>query len=320
MVANLEVVEGRVSMMYAADDGLPWHGEGTRVEAAVTYEEALELANMAWDVEQQKIRLVDGPQIQRWRANVRTSDRKVLGITTPDYQIIQNKDVGAFMDSLYQDGKLLYSSAGVIDNGKAIICWLLARLTEDMRIRDDAYGRFLLASWSHDGTRSARFDVTNVRVVCENTLTIATGAAASALIRHTGDVAAKMETARKVLAISDEKSLRLQAWLNRLAETPVDETHVAMVQERVFGSLDDETPAQRRNAIEKFLAVYAEEASAVGQNAYALATAITGYADHKTRITKNSSRMASMLIGTAANTKAKGMRAVADVVRVPMKI
>lgn len=321
MAANLEIIEGRASMMYAADDGLPWHKDGTSVETAVCYEEALELANMNWDVELQNISITNtSTDIGNYRASVRMTDNKVLGITTPSYKIIQNREVGAFLDSLYDDGKLLYSSAGVIDNGRTTMCWLLARLTQDMRIGDDLYGRFLLASWAHDGLHSARFDVTNVRVVCENTLTLATEAKALALIQHKGDVLGKMAKARELMRITDAKSQRFQQWLETLANTEVTPEQVTAVQEKLFGPLDEQTPTQRRTAIDSFLKIYNEEAGIFGNTAYSLATAITGYADHNTRVTQKSTRMTSFLIGTSAMTKMNGLKAVASVAKVPISI
>lgn len=312
MAANLEIVNGKASMFYALDRGVPWHKEGTSVETAVGYEEALEKAGIDWEVELRKIRLVDGAGIPTRRAVVRKTDSKTLGVVGLDYRPIQNREVFDFMDSLYQDGQLLYDTAGALNGGATV--WMLARMTEDMRIGNDTFANYLLATTSHDATASAAFYATKVRVVCENTLNLATGKRAMTLIRHKGDISMKLEKARAVLSITNEQHRRLEAFLRKADEVEVTEPMFAKVEEKLFGTLDDATPTMRRNAIDAFRAIYKEEVDRNGTTAYSLTNAVTGYGDHKIRTTKDGTRMGSMLVGSAAMFKKDGMRAVQQLV------
>lgn len=313
MVANLEMVNGKASMFYALDRGTPWHGEGTALETASGYEEAIAAAGIDWEVELRKIRVVDGSVIPQYKAVVRLTDNKAVGVVGNDYKPIQNRDVFDFMDSLAQDGKLLYESGGSLNNGSTV--WMLARLTEDMRIGGDVYAQYLLGTTSHNATTSAAFYATSVRVVCENTLNMATNRRALAHVRHTGDVVDKLEKARAILAVTNESHRRMQEWLKRSAEVKVSDDSFTKVQEQLFGKLDDATPTQRRNAIELFQNIYKEEVDRNGETAYSLVNAVTGYGDHGIRVTKGGTRMGSMISGRSASFKKQGIAAVQELVK-----
>lgn len=60
-----------------------------------------------------------------YKANVRSSDNKVLGVVSDKYRIVQNADAFAFTDALI-GGDVHYETAGSLLDGKKI--WLLAKL------------------------------------------------------------------------------------------------------------------------------------------------------------------------------------------------
>ena len=120
MAANVE------SMFYTREK--PWHGLGTRVEEAPSSADALRLAGLDWKVLQEPIYIDGGKQIAGYKANVRDSDRKVLGVVTERYKIIQNQEAFAFTDSLLGNG-VRYETAGSLQEGRKV--WLLARLPRE---------------------------------------------------------------------------------------------------------------------------------------------------------------------------------------------
>lgn len=318
MVADLEIVDGKASMMYAANGGTPWHGLGTAVPDAVTSAEAMEIAGLGWKVKTENVFDARGNAVPRYIAVTRDTDEKILGVVGAGYVPIQNADAFGFMDSLFADRSLLYDTAGALNGGSTI--WMLARMASDMRVMDDVYAQFLLAATSHDASRALSIYATSVRVVCANTLIMATKARAAVNIRHTGDIGDKMNKARAVLQATTDEQRRYQEWLQKLSEAQVSEKTVTNIQEKLFGGLDEATPTQRKNAIESFLAIYKEEAERVGATGYALANAVTGYADHKIRVTKDSNKLISSLTGRSAMFKKQGLVAIAAATRVPMKI
>lgn len=186
-----------------------------------------------------------------------------------------------------------------------------AELAADMRILDDVYRRFLLASTSHDGTRGLCVHNGNTRVVCENTLIEATRDAALTRITHTGDIAGKMDAARRLLKVIDSQNERMVEWLTKLTTVEVSPKAFEDFRTKMLGPLDDATPAQRRNAIDAFIEIYNEETERVGHTAYALANAVTGYADHHIRVKTGSSKLDSTISGRTNLIKTTGLNMVA---------
>ena len=92
MSANVE------SMFYVRTT--PWHGLGVRVENALTSREALMTAGLDWNVTQKDMFTDDGCMIDGFKANVRETDNRILGVVTERYQIVQNSEAFAFTDAL----------------------------------------------------------------------------------------------------------------------------------------------------------------------------------------------------------------------------
>lgn len=84
MAVNVE------TMFYTREK--PWHGLGTRVMESPTSKEALQLAGLDWKVLQEPIYTETEELIEVYKANVRDSDRKVLGVVTDRYKVIQNEE------------------------------------------------------------------------------------------------------------------------------------------------------------------------------------------------------------------------------------
>lgn len=61
---------------------------------------ALEVADLDWKVLQELIFTDTGEDISGYKANVRDTDRKVLGVVSNRYKVIQNKEAFAFTDEL----------------------------------------------------------------------------------------------------------------------------------------------------------------------------------------------------------------------------
>ena len=94
MSANVE------TMFYVREK--PWHGLGTMVQEAPTSAEALKLAGLDWTVEARDMWLNGGYEpIPGYKANVRSSDNKVLGVVSDKYRIVQNADVYNTVDKFW---------------------------------------------------------------------------------------------------------------------------------------------------------------------------------------------------------------------------
>ncbi len=162
MAANVE------TMFYTRQK--PWHGLGTMVQEAPTSKDALILAGLDWQVIQKPIITEDGIPISGFKANLRETDNRVLGVVTDRYRTIQNHDAFAFTDSLLGEG-VTYETAGSLQNGRRV--WVLAKLPQRYIISGDEITPYLVFMNAHDGTGAIKAAMTPIRVVCMNTLNLA---------------------------------------------------------------------------------------------------------------------------------------------------
>lgn len=161
MAANVE------SMFYVRET--PWHGLGTKVQEAPTSKDALILAGLDWSVVQEPVYTGQNELVQGYKANVRDSDRKVLGVVTDRYKIVQNGEAFSFTDTLLGEG-VRYETAGSLQGGKSV--WLLAHLPHEYIISGERISPYLLFSNTHDGSGAVKVAITPIRVVCCNTLNL----------------------------------------------------------------------------------------------------------------------------------------------------
>lgn len=178
----------------------PWAKMGTSVADAQSSAEALKLAGMDWKVTSEPIQVVDGNPIKGFRANVRDIDKKVLGVVTDRYKIVQNEDAFAFTDMLLGEG-VKYETAGVSADGKRV--WMLAKM-ETAKVLGEDVEPYLVFTNSFDGKGAVKVAMTPIRVVCANAIAMALSKAERVWsTRHSGDIESKIQDARKTLLLAD---------------------------------------------------------------------------------------------------------------------
>lgn len=230
------------SMMYVREK--PWHGLGTLVAEAPTSADALRLAGLDWEVKQRNIQVCGGAKIENYKANVRSTDGKVLGVVTDRYKIVQNSEAFEFTDSLI-GGEVRYETAGSLNGGKKI--WLLAKFPE-MELVGDKTEPYLCFSNTHDGSGAIRVCMTPIRVVCNNTLNLAlAGAKRAWSVRHTGDMQSKMHEARVCLEMANAYMDDLSRTAYRLANTSVKRDELYALLDELFPVDEDSTDREKKN-------------------------------------------------------------------------
>ena len=233
------------SMVYTREK--PWHGLGTKVEEAPTSADALRLAGLDWRVEQKNIQLCGGSKVPGYKANVRGTDGKVLGVVSDRYRIVQNADAFEFTDSII-GGDVRYETAGSLNGGKKI--WLLAKLPET-EIAGDKTEPYLCFSNTHDGSGAVRVCMTPIRVVCNNTLNLALDSAKRAWsVRHTGSLQSKMHEARACLRMANTYMGALAEKADRMANTAITRDQLNRILDELF-PVDEHTTEREKQNIKK---------------------------------------------------------------------
>lgn len=275
MSANVE------TMFYTREK--PWHGLGTRVEEAPTSEQALILAGLNWNVIQKSLKTEDGIAIPGFKANLRDTDNKILGVVTDRYRVVQNSDAFSFTDELLREG-VTYETAGSLQEGRRT--WLLARLPQKYIISGDEITPYLVFMNSHDGTGSIKAAMTPIRVVCQNTLNLAlSNAKRYWSTNHTGDIRGKMEDAWYTLLYADQYMGELEKTIEHLNRQKLADKQVMEYIDQLFPLVDNPSELQKKNIkrMKEELAFRyfdAPDLKTVGKNGYRFINAVSDFATH----------------------------------------
>lgn len=281
MAANVE------SMFYVRT--VPWHGIGTMVKEAPASEEALRLAGLDWEVLQEEVFTPAGEKITGYKANVRSTDRKVLGVVSDRYKIIQNTEAFAFTDALLGNG-VSYETAGSLQEGRKV--WLLARMPREYIISGERISPYLVFSNSHDGSGAVKVAITPIRVVCNNTLNLALNTAKrSWSMIHTGDIKGKIQEAKDTLFMAETYMDSLGKEIENLRKIKMTDKQVKEYIELLLPVEDNATPLQQKNMMRlradmKARYFDAPDLQDVGNNAYRFVNAVSDFATHSEPLRK----------------------------------
>lgn len=236
------------NIMYVSNEEngrfVPWHGLGTAVAEAPTSAEAIKLAGLDWVVESKPVFTNSGIEIPNYKANIRDIDQKVLGVVSNRYQVVQNKDAFDFTDALIGEG-CRYETAGSLCGGKRI--FLLARMPE-AKILDDSFENYICFTNSHDGFSSIKAVMTPVRVVCQNTLSLALSSAKRQWsTKHIGNLDSKLAEAKHTLELANDYMTEFGKAADILAHTKVTDAEVEAILDELFPVKEEDSDRRKRN-------------------------------------------------------------------------
>ena len=294
MSANVE------SMFYVRET--PWHGLGTKVMEAPDSEGALIAAGLNWNVVQEPIFTGENEPIRGYKANIRDSDRRVLGVVTDRYKVIQNHEAFAFTDELLGQG-VRYETAGSLQDGKKV--WLLAHMPHEYIISGERISPYLLFSNTHDGSGAIKVALTPIRVVCNNTLNLALSTAKrSWSMVHTGDIRSKMQEARDTLFMAERYMDELGKEFEALRLKKLSDQKVMEYIEVLLPVEDGSTPQQIKNIERlredmKIRYFDAPDLQDTGKNAYRFINAVSDFATHAKPLRRTANYKENLFARTA---------------------
>lgn len=293
MSANVE------TMFYVREN--PWHGLGTKVNEAPGSREALIIAGLNWNVLQEPIYTETEEFIEGYKANVRDSDRKVLGVVTDRYKVIQNQEAFAFTDALLGEG-VRYETAGSLQGGKRV--WLLAHMPHEYIISGERISPYLVFTNTHDGSGAIKAALTPIRVVCQNTLNLALSTAKrSWSMIHTGNIKGKLQEARNTLILAETYMDSLGREFEELRKKKLTDKQVMEYIEILIPLEDNATPQQTKNVRRlqedmKLRYFEAPDLKDVGKNAYRFINAVSDFATHAEPLRKTANYKENMFART----------------------
>jgi phage/plasmid-like protein (TIGR03299 family) len=285
------------TMAYAGE--VPWHGLGIKVLEDLTPAQMLEKAGLNWTVDKvptyidyndQKIPTEDS-------ALVRSSDGKILSVVSGEWNPVQNETAFEFFHDFVMAGDMSMHTAGSLKEGKNV--WALAKVNESFEILGgDKVDSYLLFSNPHEYGKSIDIRFTPIRVVCNNTLTMALGSASDMVVRLNHRRVFDADMVKRTLGVAHNKMNTYKEAAEFLSSKRYNEDTLSNYLRELFPSLSKENKDVMSRPAEQVLAVVdtqpgADFAPGSWWNAF---NAVTFTTDHLLGHT-NDSRMQSAWYG-----------------------
>lgn len=343
MAHEISTVNGVAEAAFAFKPA--WHGLGQVLPTTMTWAEAAVAAHLEWDVLQgpaymglpeRVVPTNDGPmtipakvvEVPGDRYNYRSDTLAPLGHVSDGYTCFQNREMFKFLDGAVASGDLRYESAGALNGGRRI--WLLARMPGcDTVLPGDDNLRYVLLTSAHDGTGSIRMLATSIRVVCSNTLAMATNRRKGTTIqlRHTSGLPEQLAKAKEVLKSANSQFDNFAELARRMAKVKVTRAQVETMLATIYPDPKEPEAKRSKARVERIRAdilrtfredVPAQVAEADG-TVWGALNAVTQVEDRMDRrgatpLAKKEAAFNSSLLGASAETKSLALRAFAGLV------
>ena len=292
MPANLTVnQDGQTEMFYTGK--APWHRMGTGVADSLTSEEAIVAANMDWDVITSPV-LYRSPntnipqEVPNRVAVIRADTDEVFTIASDRYTPLPNRKAFEFFDNVVGAGQAIYHTAGTINGGRKF--WILAKLDGELAVTNtDVLHKYILLGSSHDSSMPLSMMFTAVRVVCDNTFSLALNLNTNEnglrfRAKHTPSISTKAVNARETLNLAEAYFENMMGGINTLVQHEWDSTDMKRFAYTLF-DLDVEKPIdeQRKNksyAADKVIDLFSNGRGNVASTKWDAFNAITEYVDY----------------------------------------
>ncbi|WP_438765339.1 DUF932 domain-containing protein [Kushneria sp. TE3] len=313
-------------MAYVGD--IPWHGLGQQLSPHQPLEVWQQQAGMNWHIEETPVRFIADSashlgsihSFPEQKVLFRSDTQTPLSVVSQRYKVVQPHQVLEFYRDLTEYAGYELETAGVLKGGRKF--WALARsgLSTSLKNTDEVRGYLLLAT-SCDGTLATVATPTSVRVVCNNTLSMAIeGASQMVRVPHSTEFDARRVKQQLGISVSqwDNFMYRIKA----LAERRISHGEANRYFQTVLNNIDapSGTPTGKPSrAMNRMQQLYHGEGrgshfSTAKETAWGLLNAVTEYVDHEKRARGNDTRMDSAWFGQGANLKNRALDSALELI------
>jgi phage/plasmid-like protein (TIGR03299 family) len=321
MSDNLLIQNGQASMFYVNE--VPWHRQGTKLDHPATAQEAITAAQLDWKVVKlplfagsKRIPVTDRFAVVRRTGELIQKTDPVLGVVSNEYTPLQNRQAFQFFDPIVGQNAAVYHTAGALGNGERV--WILAKLPGHIRVvGDDITEKYLLLSNSHDGKSSVTIKFTPVRVVCQNTLTLALNEGSAWRVSHHADIHQKLRQAHQMLGLIHDRFAGMEQTFQAMSRVQLDSQRLGEYLAAVY---PDQAEPEKQSLVQRdrhwseffFDQGRGNRLAGVAGSLWAGFNGITEWIDHhKTRQNPNQ-RLNSAWFGESARIKVRAYTVAMD--------
>lgn len=300
----------------------PWHGLGSRLTEKQPLEVWQREAGLDWKIEESQVHFKADAighmgsihSFPEQKVLFRSDTKAPLSVVSQRYQVVQPREVLEFYRDLTERSGYELETAGVLKGGRKL--WALARTGQSTALKgNDVVNGYLLLVTSCDGTLATTATPTTIRVVCNNTLTIAINGASQA-IKVPHSTRFDPRTVKQQLGITvsqwDDFMYRMRTLAARPVKDHETKAYLRSVLFEVQNDKPEHTGLSNERALNKVLSMYeghgrgAELESAKG-TVWGLLNSVTEYVDHERRARSNEYRMDAAWFGQGAVIKQRAL-------------
>jgi phage/plasmid-like protein (TIGR03299 family) len=307
----------------------PWHGLGNRLSPQQPLEIWQQEAGMDWQIQEPPVHFMADAvghlgtihSFPEQKVLYRSDTKEALSVVSKRYQVVQPHDVLEFYRDLTERSGYELETAGVLKGGRKL--WALARTGQSTALKgNDVVNGYLLLATSCDGTLATTATPTTVRVVCNNTLSIAIKGASQAIkVPHS--------TRFDPRAVKQQLGITVSQWddfmyrMRTLAARPIRDHEAKEYLRSVLCEVQTGKPERsglsNERALNKVLSLYegqgrGAQLEAAKGTAWGLLNSVTEYVDHERRARNSEYRMDTAWFGQGAAIKQKALNAALQLV------
>lgn len=304
----------------------PIYGVGKKFkEAPMTSHEAMQEAGLDFDVlrrpamaqvkdhESGEDILV---QSDRHYLMLRSDTYRCLGAVGAKYQEVQNRDAFEFMDGLSESGDVRYLSVAELNYGAKICLFAEVPDLEFEVVKGDVVKGYAMLSLTHDGTGSVLVGPWSGRMACMNlcpTLRRNVRDGAGVSIRHSGDIAAKLAAANKVIRRITDEVNEFEEHAKFLAAGQVSKAFVEEFLDEILPMPQESARPgkrlkQRETMMELIDGGQGTNIKGVRGTRWGLLNAVTEYTNHERSSHNPGTHVNSLLYGSSNNMNQQAFR------------
>lgn len=310
MAHELSFINGIAEFAYLT--GTPvWHGFGQVIpeDQAHNIDAWLYASNMgnwsiktapvlAYDADDDELITFDGRKLL-----YRSDTKQPLADVGYGYNVVQPAEVVRFFDGLINSLNFKMRSCGVLFGGRKF--WAQADIGQSINILGkDRVDGMLLLSTSCDGSMATTATYTTVRVVCNNTLRMATGSD-SDYVKMSHQGVFSQDDFRTQLGITPDAFIGWGNVATEMAKYKITAEEAVTILSKALLIPEEQDPMENRQ-IAKTLQLFAGQAlgsDMAPDSLWQLVNATTEYADHWRQTKSMDSRINSAWFGQQANIK-----------------
>lgn len=323
----------------------PWHGLGNQLSQNQPIEVWAQQAGMDWRIESSNVSYMAknerGQSIlmpyEDQRVLYRSDTHEPLSVVSQRYQEVQPMEILEFYRDLTEQSGFELETAGVLKGGRKF--WALARTGQSAALKGkDVSNGYILLATACDGTLATTAQFTSVRVVCNNTLSIAIRGQTS------GEGVVKVPHSTKFDAekIKQQLGISIKTWdehmyeMKQLTQRKVTQQEAVAYFDAVFNNTTMSAIDQEESIIQYYLKAASmdkksnsksepngramtktmemfngqgrgAELNSAKDTAYGLLCSITEFVDHERRAMSRDHRLNSAWFGMGATIKQRGL-------------